>query len=836
MKFNPIHPELVIPASFAECLTYELQIAWLKKEIDNVATGGGGESVIVLEEKVAALEKSVAALKNKTNTLTSSVSDIEREINSIKNDLDNVKRNLENFATKNDIQDFITESRVDEKLLAYETIEHAEATYVKKGTTGDYVTEEQLDNKLVDYATKIELQEYVTDEQLESYLTKTEADNTYAKKGEIPSDVLTKTEAASTYATKEEIPNISNLATKEELTTGLNDKVSINTFDSVVDTLATKENVEATYAKKSEIPELTNYATTSYVDTNFLAKNEFNETIQNYAEKTELNNYVTTETAEATYAKKGEIPSDVLTKTEAASTYATKEEIPNVSNLATKKELTTGLNDKVSVNTFDSVVATLATKENAEATYAKKTDIPDVSDLVTDVELSQTLEEYATKSEIPEGVIVDTTVSADGQNPVKSQGVYNFVVDQTANLVTNEMLATKQDKLTFDETPVAGSSNPVKSSGIKSAIETATSDMLTKTEASSIYATKGEIPSLDNYATKSDISDIATMNGKLITITETIEANEGIPSSYLDPVTATFTLSHVPVGGYTINDEHIYEYYRFGASNVWYKKKSGTSSIEGNVITVVTSNDNDGSVYDNPGNNKITVTYQYKSIGLNDCETKVHAEATFAKKEELMNYATQNDIEGIEHQLSNYATNISVSQALENKQDILTWDDEPTADGQNPVKSQGIYNFVVDQTADFVTNEMLATQQNNLTFNELTEVLGPNFNGENPAHTYIEKNNNIVYRGQKYMFCRFVSVYRMKRRFDYNTPYQTVQTQKYNSDSTLLYSFIPSSVYSLTKDNRFYEGGSNAWHPDIADDAESYQDIFIQGMCIIVEL
>ena len=703
MKFNPIHPELVIPASFAECLTYELQIAWLKKEIDNVASGGGGESVNILEEKVAALEKSVAALKNKTNTLTSSVSDIEREINSIKNDLDNVKRNLENFATKNDIQDFITESRVDEKLSSYETIEHAEATYVKKGTTVNYITEEQLDNKLIDYATKIELQEYVTDEQLESYLTKTEAEDTYAKKGEIPSDVLTKTEAATTYATKEEIPNISNLATKEELTTGLNDKVSINTFDSVVDTLATKENVEATYAKKSEIPDLTDYPTKSYVDTNFLAKNDFDETIQNYVERTELGNYVTTETAEATYAKKGEIPSDVLTKTEAATTYATKEEIPNVSNLATKEELTTGLNDKVSINTFDSVVATLATKENVEATYAKKTDIPDVSDLVTDVELSQTLEEYATKSEIPEGVIVDATVSADGQNPVKSQGIYNFVVDQTADLVTNEMLATKQDKLTFDETPTVGSSNPVKSSGIKTAIETATSDMLTKTEAASTYAAKSEIPSLDNYVTKPEISDMATMNGKLETITETIEANEAIPSSYLDPVTATFTLSHVPVGGYTINSEEIYEYYRFGASNVWYKKKSGTSSIEGNVITVVTSDKNDGSVYDNPGKNKITVTYQYKSIGLNDCETKVHAEATYAKKEELMNYATQNDIEGIEQQLSNYATNISVSQALENKQDILTWDDEPTADSQNPVRSSGIKAAIVTATSDMLT-------------------------------------------------------------------------------------------------------------------------------------
>ena len=252
------------------------------------------------------------------------------------------------------------------------------------------------------------------------------------------------------------------------------------------------------------------------------------------------------------------------------------------------------------------------------------------------------------------------------------------------------MLATKQDKLTFNDVPVADSSNPVKSSGIKTAIEEATNDMLTKTEASSTYATKSEIPNLDNYVTKPEISDMATMNGKLETITETIEANEAIPSSYGKTVTATFTLSHVPVGGYTINSEEIYEYFRFGASNVWYKKKSGTSSIEGNVITVVTSDSNDGSVYDNPGKNKITVTYQYKSIGLNDCETKVHAEATYAKKTELMDYATQNDIEVIEQQLNNYATNSSVSQALENKQDILTFDDEPTVDSQNPVKSSGI--------------------------------------------------------------------------------------------------------------------------------------------------
>ena len=596
MKFNPIHPELVIPASFAECLTYELQIAWLKKEIDNLATDGCGESVKVLEEKVATLEMSVATLNNKTNTLTTSVSDIEREINSIKTDLDNVKRNLENFATKNDIQDFITESRVDEKLAAYETIEHAESTFVKKGEVGNYITEEQLDNKLVDYATKIELQEYVTDEQLENYLTKTEADDTYAKKGEIPSDVLTKTEAASTYATKGEIPNVTDFITETKADEKYAAKETLANLTTNNEFNTYKEEVERNYAKKSEIPVLTDYPTKSYVYTNFLAKNDFDETIQNYAEKSELGNYVTTETAEATYAKKGEIPSDVLTKTEAASTYATKEEIPDVSDLATKQELASGLNGKVSIITFDNVVDTLATKENVEATYAKKEEIPDVSNLVTDTELSETLEEYATKTEIPEGVIVDATVSADGQNPVKSQGIYNFVVDQIADLVTTEMLATKQDKLTFDQSPTAGSSNVVTSNGVYSAIQTATQDVVKTSE-------------LANYATKTDISGMAT--------------------------------------------------------------KTELASYA----------------------------------------TKIELE-DYATNANLANYATKSEISGLatKIELSTYAT----KSELANKQDTLVFDDAPTANSQNPVRSSGIYNAINTATTDMLTR----TEANDLFLNK----------------------------------------------------------------------------------------------------------------------
>ena len=38
-KKCPISAQLVIPASFAECLTYEKQIQWLKREIDSISTG-----------------------------------------------------------------------------------------------------------------------------------------------------------------------------------------------------------------------------------------------------------------------------------------------------------------------------------------------------------------------------------------------------------------------------------------------------------------------------------------------------------------------------------------------------------------------------------------------------------------------------------------------------------------------------------------------------------------------------------------------------------------------------------------------------------------------------
>ena len=229
--------------------------------------------------------------------------------------------------------------------------------------------------------------------------------------------------------------------------------------------------------------------------------------------KTQINdNFYNKEEADDKFQLKSETPTDALTKEDADKLYAKISDIPDVSKLATKVELATGLNEKVSVDTFDSTVSTLATKENLND-YATKSEIPDVSEYVTNTQLSTTLEEYATKSEIPETLTVDDVVSANSQNPVSSKAVNDFVINETAGFVDNQMLSAKQDKLTFDNVPTIDSSNPVTSDGIYNAINNSVSDKLTKTQADDYYATKSQlsdfvtINTLDNYVTKANADE-----------------------------------------------------------------------------------------------------------------------------------------------------------------------------------------------------------------------------------------------------------------------------------------------------------------------------------------
>ena len=90
---NPISAQLVIPASFAECLTYEKQILWLKKEIDNISGGGDPDVITELQRRVLTLENSYTELQNQINDLPIDV--IENAKNT-KNSSETVQLNFAN--------------------------------------------------------------------------------------------------------------------------------------------------------------------------------------------------------------------------------------------------------------------------------------------------------------------------------------------------------------------------------------------------------------------------------------------------------------------------------------------------------------------------------------------------------------------------------------------------------------------------------------------------------------------------------------------------------------------------------------------------------------------
>ena len=435
------HAQLVIPASFGECYTYEKQILQLKKEIENIGTGGESSTLKELERKVNELTIKVNNLQTEVDNinvdeLKSQIAELSNALNEKVNtttfneSMTNIETTYEKkadadlkFATKSEISNFITSSDVDNKLTSYETKAHAEQTFAKKTDIVNFVTDEQVDTKLSSYAlkseipdtsglaTKQELATYETKANAEqtflkkteavinyvskvsydtdklNYYTKSECDEKFALKGEAPGgDGLTKEEADQLYASKSDIEN---LATKQELTNGLNEKVSITTFDTTVAGLATKQ-------------ELTTYETKANAE-------------QTFAKKTDIVNFVTDE--------------QVDTK---LSSYALKSEIPDVSGLATKQELTS-----------------YETKANAEQTFAKKTDI---TNFVTDEQVDTKLSSYETSTHANETFATKTELNST-----------NSQIESLSN--------SKQDKLTFDDTPTENSQNPVTSMGVYTALQ-----------------------------------------------------------------------------------------------------------------------------------------------------------------------------------------------------------------------------------------------------------------------------------------------------------------------------------------------------------------------------
>lgn len=380
-----------------------------------------------------------------------------------------------------DFSNYYNKAEVDNKieaipktdLSAYSTTVENDTKYQPKGSylievPAEYITETKLTAK--NYATKAEVagkadfaaiptqisqltndagyltaipDEYVTDAELEQkgYITDIsgKADKAellkYALKAELPTVDITKAyvdEALAKKADKTAIPDISDLATKNELVSGLSTKADISLLNGKVDKvegkslisdseisrlatvvnyndtelrteIATKANADTVYTKEQVDSKLTaTYKFRGSVD-NYAALPKGNNTIgdvynlldtgYNYAYAGEgqgeqkdgwdnlsgivdLSEYQKTESADSKYVVKetgkslvsnSEIErlstvtnyDDTIVKTDIANiqnSKADKTDIPDITGLATKAEVTTGLSSKADLSSLNGKV------------------------------------------------------------------------------------------------------------------------------------------------------------------------------------------------------------------------------------------------------------------------------------------------------------------------------------------------------------------------------------------------------------------------------------------------------------------------------------------------
>ncbi|CDE61306.1 probable acetyl xylan esterase AxeA [Parabacteroides sp. CAG:409] len=342
--------------------------------------------------------------------------------------------------------------------------------------------------------------EYITEEELTS---KDYATNTSLS---AKLDVATYNEDKANFATKDEIPEALPIASSDTLGgIKVGAGLSINPETGVLSATGGGTADSVDWANVTSKPDFKTVATTG-------SYNDLTDKPTIPTKTSELTNdsgfitsipeeYVTeTELAGKNYATVSQIPS---LEGYATQTWVSEQgyltEHQDISNLATKQELTEGLatkqdkgdyatktelSSKLDTSTYNNDKATFETKTNAEATYQPKgnylTSVP--SEYITESELEG--KGYALKSEIPD----------------------------TSTLATKEELTN-------------GLANKANTSDI--------SDMLTKTEASTTYATKLEVTSgLEGKADASDTYSKSEVDSKINSAIGGVYKYKGSKSTY----------------------------------------------------------------------------------------------------------------------------------------------------------------------------------------------------------------------------------------------------------------------------------------------------------------
>ena len=92
-------PQLVIPSTFEECLTYEMQVIWLYKKIEALGDGDGSDAIKQLQEDVAALAVKVDKNSKNITSTNNTVAGLETEINNLRTTVESYDERINSAVT-----------------------------------------------------------------------------------------------------------------------------------------------------------------------------------------------------------------------------------------------------------------------------------------------------------------------------------------------------------------------------------------------------------------------------------------------------------------------------------------------------------------------------------------------------------------------------------------------------------------------------------------------------------------------------------------------------------------------------------------------------------------
>lgn len=357
---------------------------------------------------------------------------------------------------------------------------------------------------------------------LSPYLKKVEAEETYAKKSDVPEPV-----DLSDYAKKSEIPSVEGLVDEAELTAAIADKATIAqvaAVDQKVDAIVIPDT--SAFATKSELVAATENLVDVETFNNSLADKATMAQVAAVDQKVDAivipdTSAFVTEEDLADYAKKSDIPEPVdLTD------YAKKSDIPDVSNFITEEDLTdyAKKSDIPEIPSLDE--------------YAKKSDIPDVSNFATKDEIPS-VDGFATteyvnqeiarvEEEIPDISALatkDELAEVDGKIPsvdglVTAEQLTEAVADK-ATIAQVAAVDQKVDAIVIPDTSAFITEEALVDYAKKSDIP----EPVDLTD----YAKKSDIPDVSNFATKDEIPSIAGLASEQYVDTKIADLVDGAP-------------------------------------------------------------------------------------------------------------------------------------------------------------------------------------------------------------------------------------------------------------------------------------------------------------------